>query len=221
MAARSLLQGVQGLLERTYGMRTGLDAAQFVVGDLGYRTFYVEIRSGGPGLGARTLVRDTDDGVRAAIYYPDRLIARLEAHPPDRGLGEANVDAFAALVEELDHLLCIAEATARGRAVSLLELELHADVSKALVLARFLGQGTPLDGPRRTWLRYHLFHKGEWAGETEAERERYREAARLALRFLDALEPFRPSVRLEILRAFHAASGAAKRELIERLQGAA
>ena len=58
MAARSLLQGVQGLLERTYGMRTGLDAAQFVVGDLGYRTFYVEVRSGGPELGARTLIRE-------------------------------------------------------------------------------------------------------------------------------------------------------------------
>jgi hypothetical protein len=211
---------VQGLLERTYGMRTGLDAARFVIGDLGYRTFYVEVRSGGPEKGARTLVRETDEGVRAAIYYPDGMIAALEAHPPDRGLGEANVDAFAALVEELDHLLCIAEAAARGRPVSLLELELHADVSKALVLARFLGQGRPLDGARRTWLRYHLFHKGEWVGETPAERERYHEAARLALRFLDMLDGRPLAARLAALRAFHAASGPGKRELIGRLAAA-
>ena len=222
MGTRSLLHGVQGLLERTYGMRTGLDAASFVIGDLGYRTFYVEVRSGGPEAEARTLVRETDAGVRAAIYYPDRLIARLEAHPPDRGLGDANVDAFAALVEELDHLLCIAEAAERGRPVSLLELELHADVSKALVLARFLAgaEARPLDPRERTWLRYHLFHKGEWAGETEGESARYREAARLALRFLDGLECFRPAVRLQALRAFHAAGGAGKRELIERLPAA-
>lgn len=222
MAARSLLQGVQGLLERTYDMRTGLDAARFVIGDLGYRTFYVEVRSGGPELGARTLVRETDDGVRAAIYYPDHLIARLEAHPPNRGLGEANVDAFAALVEELDHLLCIAEAAARGRSVSLLDLELHADVSKALVLARFLAGDPPrpLDAARRTWLRYHLFHKGEWAGANLGERARYREAARLALRFLDGLEKLGPGERLHTLRAFHAAGGAGKRELIERLAAA-
>ncbi|HEX5045210.1 MAG TPA: hypothetical protein VFV75_20105 [Candidatus Polarisedimenticolaceae bacterium] len=222
MAAHSLLQGVQGLLERTYGMRTGLDAACFVIGDLGYRTFYVEVRSGRPEMGARTLVRETEGGVRAAIYYPDHMIARLEAHPPHRGLGEANVDAFAALVEELDHLLCIAEAAVRHRPVSLLELELHADVSKALVLARFLAGDPPraLDAARRTWLRYHLFHKGEWGGADEGERARYREAARLALRFLDGLETLRPGERLRTLRTFHAATGAGKRELIDRLAAA-
>ena len=219
---RSLFQGVQGLLERTYGMRTGLDAARFVIGDLGYRKFYLEVRSGGPEVGARTLVRETDEGVRAAIYYPDGMIARLEAHPPHQGLGDANVDAFAALVEELDHLLCIAEAADLGRPVSLLELELHANVSKALVLARYLAGAVarPLDAARRTWLRYHLFHKGEWAGETAWERERYREAARLALRFLDALERCPPPARLLMLRQFHAAAGQAKRELIDRLEAA-
>jgi hypothetical protein len=222
LGAGSLLHGVQGLLERTYGMRTRLDAARFVIGDLGYRTFYVEIRSGGPERGARTLLRETGEGVRAAIYYPDRMIAALEKHPPHRGLIEANVDAFAALVEELDHLLCIAEAAERARPVSLLELELHADVSKALVLSRFLAgrEARPLDPERRTWLRYHLFHKGEWVGETEAERARYREAARLALRFLDAVERLQPETRLRVLRTFHAASGTGKRELIQRLPAA-
>jgi hypothetical protein len=218
----SLLQGVQGLLERTYGMRTGLDAAHFVIGDRGYRRYSVEIRSGAPEQGARTLVRETAEGLRAAIYFPDRMIARLEAHPPQHGLGESNVDAFAALVEELDHLLCIAEAARHLRPVSLLELELHADVSKALVLARFLAgsEPRPLDAGRRTWLRYHLFHKGEWAGETETERARYREAARLALRFLDVLEPLGAAARVKVLRDFHAASGSGKRELIGKLSAA-
>ena len=220
MPPSTLLHAVQGLLERTYGMRTGLDAARFVIGDLGYRQFFLEVRSGGPERGARTLVRETEQGLRAALYFPDGMIERLEAHPPQRGLGEANVDAFAALVEEVDHLLCIADAAERDRPVSLLELELHADVSKALVLARFLGQGRPLDGARRTWLRYHLFHKGEWAGEGEGERERYREAARLALRFLDALESRPLAARLAALREFHSATGPGKRQLIGRLEAA-
>jgi hypothetical protein len=207
-------------------MRTGLDAARFVIGDRGYRRFFLdaarEVRSGGREAGARTLVRETEQGLRAAIYFPDGMIARLEAHPPQRGLGETNVDAFAALVEELDHLLCIAEAACSGRPVSLLELELHADVSKALVLARFLTGRSPrpLDAARRTWLRYHLFHKGEWGGEDEGERTRYREAARWALRFLDALEGRPPAARLDALRRFHAATGPGKRELISRLAAA-
>jgi hypothetical protein len=219
----SLLEGVQGLLERTYGMRTGVDAARFVIGDRGLRLFFGEgareVRSGAE-RGARTLVREAGDGgLRAAIYFPDGMIRRLEAHPPQRGLGEANVDAFAALVEEVDHLLCLVDAARRERPVSLLELELHADVSKALVLSRFLAGSVPrpLDAARRTWLRYHLFHKGEWAGEDEGERSRYREAARWALRFLDALEHCRPSTRLQALRRFHAATGPGKRELIGSL----
>ena len=88
MAGLSLLQGVQALLERTYGMRTRLDASRFVIGDRGYRRLLaeVEVASGAPESGARTLVRETEDGLRAAIYFPDRMIARLEAHPPQRGL---------------------------------------------------------------------------------------------------------------------------------------
>lgn len=226
MPDRSLLQGVQGLLERTYGMRTGLDAARFVIGDRGYRLFFggqgPEIGSGGPEHGARTLLRETDAGLRAAIYFPDPMIACLEAHPPQRGLGEDNVDAFAALVEEVDHLLCLAEAAQTGRPVSLLELEMHADVSKALVLARFLAgsRPRPLDAAGRTWLRYHLFHKGEWGGADDAERARYREAARWALRFLDALERRDPTERLVALRGFHEATAPGKRELIGRLLAA-
>ena len=206
-------------------MRVGVEAARFVIGDQGYRRLFArpgaQARSADPAAsGARTLVRETPRGpLRAAIYFPDAMIARLEAHPPQRGLGEANVDAFAALVEELDHLLCIAERAQAGRVISLFELELHADVSKALVLARFLAGGSPrpIDVRRRTWLRFHLFHKGEWAGMDEDERQRYRDAARWALRLLDALDRSRPAARLDALRAFHAAPVSGKLELIDRL----
>jgi hypothetical protein len=224
----SLLQAIQGLLERTYAARPGLDASEFVIGDAGYRRLYgegaVHVRSAAPddesaGRGARTLVRETPEGVRAAIYFPDRMIARLEANPPQLGLGDANVDPFAVLVEELDHLLCIAERAREARPISLFELELHADVSKALVLSRFLAgpQARPLDEERRTWLRFHLFHKGEWDGADDAERARYRDAARWALRFLDGMERRPRAARLEALRAFHAATAARKLELIEGL----
>ena len=88
--------------------------------------------------GARTLVRETDEGLRASIYYPDRLIRVLEQHPPQHGLCDANVDAFATLVEELDHFLMIVARARSGRPLTLFELELHANVSKHLVLSRFL-----------------------------------------------------------------------------------
>ena len=222
---RSLLEVLHGLLERTYGMETGvLEIGRFVIGDGGFRRLYAgsSVSVGSAATSARTLVRQTEDGVRACIYYPDLLIRTLEAHPPVHGLGEANVDAFATLVEELDHLLCIAERVAQARPVSLFELELHANVSKTLAGERFLaGRGSRLGGRRRTWLRFHLFHKGEWAGSTTEERARYRDAARWALRLLDALQGRPAPARLDVLRRFHRADAAGKLELIERLRAAA
>jgi len=159
--------------------------------------------------------------VRACIYYPDVMIARLEEYPPWRGLGEDNVDAFATLVEEVDHLLCIAGRAAAGGTCSLLELELHANVSKHLVLSRFLAGGASarrLGGRERLWLRWHLFHKGSWCDPDPLVCERYHEAARWALRYLDALErvPSREA-KLRSLRRFHEVGAGAKIGLIREL----
>ena len=59
------------------------------------------------------------------------------------------------------------------------ELELHANVSKHLVLARFLagsGRAARSSAAARAWLRWHLFHKGNAQRTTEPDvRARYRE----------------------------------------------
>jgi hypothetical protein len=213
----SLLETVQGLLTRTYALTATLeDIGRYVVGDEGLRRFYTsvphEVRSP-DGSGARLLVRERDGAVSASIYYPDAMIRALEEHPPQRGLGDANVDAFAVLVEELDHLLVTAERADAGRAISMLELELHANVSKYLVLGRFLaGRGRRLDDRGRIWLRHHLFHKRVYEDDDPSVRRRYDEAARLALRFLDGHRALPPEARVAALRRFHRAPLAVKLE---------
>ena len=121
----SLLESIQGLIERTYDMRPGLpDVARFIIGDRGYRALYAEGRTsaalaGSAETGARTIVRETREGLRACVYYPDALIHQLERHPPSRGVGDENVEAFATLVEELDHLLLLAERARHDRPLKL------------------------------------------------------------------------------------------------------
>ena len=152
----SLLSVVQRLLERTYRMRSGIaDPGRFVIGDRGLRLFFSvpgdasirQVVNSAPGSvrgqGARTLVRQTAEGIRACVYYPDDLIECLERFPPQRGVGEENVDAFATLVEELDHLLVLADRSRQHRPLTLFEMELHANVSKHLVLTRFLAGRSP------------------------------------------------------------------------------
>lgn len=221
----SLLDTVHGLLRRTYELRAApLELTRFVIGDRGYAMLYGGERFRSirtlSALGARTLVRETPDGIRATVYYPDAMIRQLERHPPQHGLSEANVDAFAVLVEELDHLLVIAERARADRPVTLFELELHANVSKHLVLSRFLaGSARRLDPAKRAWLRHHLFDGVRYSDSDPAVRRRYREAARWAVRLVDELPAVPPRRRLDTLRRFHRTSAAETLGLIRDMAG--
>lgn len=218
MTREPLLDALCGLLRRTYALTAPLlPVGCYVIGDAGLRAFYPngerDVRSEDGG-GARLLVRETNVGVRASIYYPDAMIRCLEERPPQSGLDEDNVDAFAVLVEELDHLLVTAERAYAGRGVSLLELEVQANVSKDLVLSRFLSRrGGRVDPDRRAWLRRRLFHERAYCDGDPEVRHRYDEASRLALRFLTALELMPVGRRVDTLRRFHRASLAGKTEL--------
>jgi hypothetical protein len=207
---QTLLETVRGLLERTYRIRSGLAGlGSFVIGDRGYVELYgtsrgeLDVRSAVDS-SAKTLVREIAGGTAVCVYFPDALIRRLEAHPPQHGLGAENLDAFATFVEEIDHLLVVAERARHRRPVSLLELELHANVSKYLVLARFLaGSRGSLAQERRLWLRYRLFERVRFCDEDPVVRERYRNAARWAGRMLNGLSPLRRTESVEALRQFH------------------
>jgi hypothetical protein len=191
-----------------------------VIGDAGLRAIYpkngYDEAGAADGTGAKLLVREAGEDVRACIYYPDEMIRCLEQSPPQRGLNDDNVEAFAVLVEELDHFLVAAERAYAGRGVSLLELEIQANVSKDLVLSRFLtARGTRIDRSRRVWLRGHLFHGRRYSDADPAIRNRYDEATHYALRFLQVLERTPRAQRLPALRRFHRASMAGKMEMIE------
>lgn len=225
MNARStLLESVRSLLERTYRIESGLaEIGPFVIGDLGYRRLYASRQiqhtadSAGPSR-ATTLVRQTAEGVLACIYFPDELIRSLESYPPQDGVSDANVEEFAAFVEEIDHLLLVAERARLERSVTLFEMELHANVSKYLVLSRFLaGRTAQLVPAARLWLRRRLFQAGTFCDEDAAVVERYRDAAHWAVRLLDGLSELEPAPRIEALRRFHAAAAPEKLELIRRL----
>jgi hypothetical protein len=220
----SLLEIVKLVLERTYRMRSGIDdPGRFIIGDQGFARFYgglelVQRVGSVDGDGATTVVRDSPVGLRIAVYYPDRLIARLERFPPQHGLGEQNVDAFATLVEELDHLLMIAERAADSRPLTMFELELHANVSKHLVLTRFLAGREPrLDPADRRWLRHHLFDKLRFTEPDPVVRQRYRDARRWAVRLIDVLTTLEPLDRIATLRRFHREPATGKVALIEQL----
>lgn len=202
-----LVPVLQSMIERTYGLpplEGGV--APFLIGDAGLRALYGPGGRGGdlePGR-PRLLLRRDWSGYRAVVYYPDALVRHLERHDPRHGLDDRNIDAFAMLVEELDHLLVVASRFGAGRSVRLVELEMHAMVTKYLVVLHLLGR---LTGRRRisefhrVWARHHLFEK--YAREPEAEARRYLDAARLARRYVAWLDGLSAAARHTELRRFH------------------
>ena len=203
MSPRSLLETLQSIIQRSYGMPPVIeDIGRYVVGDAGFRALYPETvgEDRGPD-GARVLVRDAGATLRAVLYYPDALVRHLERFNPLTGIGDANIEAFAVFVEELDHLLVLATRAAEGRSVSLLELEHHANVTKYLVVLHFLGKHTGrrrLTETLRQWARHHLFER--YAADGGGGR--YREAAHLARQYVDHLEGLPVGRRHDELRAF-------------------
>ena len=203
MRPRSLLETLQSIIERSYGMPPVIeDIGKFVVGDAGVRELYPETAGAGDApQRARVLVREAGTTLRAALYYPDALVRHLERFNPLAAIGDANIDAFAVFVEELDHLLVLAARAAEGRQVSLLELEHHAIVTKYLVVLHFLGKHTGrrrLPEALRRWARHHLFER--YAADEAGGR--YREAAHLARRYVDHLEGMTVAGRHDELRTF-------------------
>lgn len=212
----SLLERVAALIERTYA-RDGLERPErFVIGDAGLRRLYgLDPSEQRP----MVLIRSTQGVQHVRVYYPDGLIANLERNDPSRGLSERNLDDFAIFVEELDHLLVIVARVRDDRPVTAVELELHANVTKMLVVSLFLARtlGTKrLDARQRAALRWELFERGDYGSEEPALRGRYLDARRHALRFLDRLESVPPTGRAALLREFSRASVEGKLALCQK-----
>ncbi len=225
-ASGSLLEVLQGVIERTYDLRTGVtDIGRFVIGDEGFRRHYGRLDAAGlirskvapPGAGirlaagarggdARVLVRPRAAGLGISLYYPDSLVRCLERIDPTRRINDDNVDAFNTLVEELDHFLVLADRWRSGGVVSLLDLELHANVTKYLVLKMFVAKMRRVrrltDGDV-AWVRRRVFDAGEFVDPDPEVRARYRDAARLAARYTGALESMPVARRVTALRRFH------------------
>ena len=222
----SLIESLQRLIERTYDLRTGVtDIGRFLIGDDGFRCIYgaldeaglirdkvlqggggSPIASGASSGAARLLMRTRDEGLAVSLYLPDSLVACLERNDPTRGIDDGNVDAFNTLVEELDHFLVIADRWNTRGVVSLLDMELHANITKYLVLKMFvakLRRTQRLASDDALWVRRQVFEAGEFVEPDPEVRSRYRDAARFGARYAAHLDAMPRTARLPELRRFH------------------
>ena len=158
------------------------------------------------------LVREQEDGLDLAVFVADDHLRALAAAGDLQAAARDAFPAFCAATEGVSHFLMLVERMRRAEPVSLLELEVQAEVDKFVSARLHLPD-------RADALWRQLFEGAVLAhGLDDAEQVRYLEAGRLAGSFCAALDTA-PHVDalLRILRGFWRDSGAKRLDNMRRL----
>jgi len=178
-----LLRRMQSLLAGLYDAPVEHDAENFLVSDPQRLREVV----GEPLSDEQVFVVEQDGEVRIGLFIDQRVLDRLQRHDPLDALDEDNLNDFCTALEGVSHFHYLIWSCARGRSVSLLELELQAEVDKyATALALLTRQR---EGAFPGDLHARMFSSVSFLPELdEVSRRRYEEANRHAARYCRLLD---------------------------------
>jgi hypothetical protein len=199
---------LQALLADLYDAPVEHDVADFLITDPRHAAA-LQASDAPPPTDEQLLIAETHDGVAMSLYLDAQVLARLGEHCPLEMLDEHNLQDYCTALEGVSHFHYVSWSAGCDRDVSLLELELQAEVDKyASALALLLAQR---QGRFPAELFGRLFEGGRLLPHlSEPERRRYAEAHRFAARFCRRLEErflrrrqARPAAMLAELRWFY------------------
>jgi hypothetical protein len=136
--------------------------------------------------GETLLMSEDDQGLSLSLFLDCDLLERLESADPLSQLRAELLDDLWKVLEGVSHFNCVVWKASQDRTVSLLELELQAEIDKfvsTMLLALAQGENDMLN-------RLHgwLFDEVSFHGELDEEQvDRYRAANEYAARFCHAL----------------------------------
>jgi hypothetical protein len=203
-----LLRELQKLLAGLYDAPSEHDVGDFLITD-GAHAAALQGADAAPPTDEQLLVAEDGDGVEVSLYVDRSVIERLAARCPLRALTEANLADYCTALEGVSHFHYFVWSAGRDRRVSLLELELQAEVDKYACALRLMLEQRGGRFPAQLFAR--LFDCAGFLPHLSAhERTRYQEAHRVAARFCRRLEDrflrrrqARPDALLAELRTFY------------------
>jgi len=215
-----LLSRLQALIGGIYDVSVAHDVYDFLVTD---RTRLPHARHGGLA-DEELIVAESADGseVALSLYLDPALLARLDGADPLIELNGGNVADWWTALEGVSHFLYLAWNAGHDKPVSLLELEMQAEVDKYVASYWLLRRQYPGHVPAE--LHRVLFERTRIDPRLEHQRARlYAEASAYAARFCRRLErrltgrAYDERAVLAELRRFYRFGNARKRAHIERM----
>ena len=180
-----MLDRLQQQLSDTYQADPGYDVRDFLITDqrLAQAISGDHVLTAG---GETLLVHEDEDGLSMSLYLEAGILERLERRDPLTALRDDQLEDFCKVIEGLSHFNYVAWRASRDRSMSLLELELQAEVDKfvsTMQLALHQRDDELLNG-----LHARLFDDINLRPELDEEQtERYRAATEFAARFCRSL----------------------------------
>ncbi|WP_455205190.1 hypothetical protein [Kaarinaea lacus] len=176
-----LLEQLQCHLEDIYEVQTQHRVHDFLINDAALAS-HLDNGANARELPEKLLIRENGEFVDIALYLDESLLRRLEENDPIQSLHNQNIHDFWTALEGISHFLYFTWNVEYQRGVSLLELELQAEVDKYIVAVWLLEK--QLANPAHKSVHRHLFHNAVFDHRlNEDELFRYRNANDLAAKF--------------------------------------
>lgn len=173
-----ILRELQSLLARVYDVPCSYDVHDFLIANSAHVP-HADIDE-------QVLVTQTQNEMKIGVYIDAAVIARLSGNNPLLALNDENLADYCTALEGVSHFHYLTWRASCDLPVSLLELELQAEVDKYVAAVWLL---TSQRGQLPMTLHERLFHHVKFARGLDAEsRTRYRTANRHAARFCRRLE---------------------------------
>ena len=171
-----LLGQLQSLLSDLYALEMSYDVNDFLITD---ERVAAALDTGGRCIEEKLLIsEDEEETAGVSLYLQAELLERLQRNDPSRRLDGENLNDFWTALEGISHFVYYAWNADLDKPVTLLEMELQAEVDKfiaASVLLRQQGSGFPAG------LHRWLFSQFEFDDRlSPSERARYEDANRYA-----------------------------------------
>ncbi len=213
------LKRIQRHLQRIYEVDVPHNVEDFVITD---RALLEALGDKSRNAEEKLLVVQNGDEVELALYLDPEVIDRLSEDDPTDRLHHGNLADFCTALEGVSHFLYLTYNAEYERGVSLLELEMQAEVDKYVSTAMLFGsQG---DGRVPRQLYAWLFDDPVFDDSLdEASLKRYRDANYYAGRYCSRIESHyfrqrRPGNLMNELRRFYRLS---QHHKIRRIESAA
>ena len=135
----------------------------------------------------KLLVIEDDDGLNLSLYLDEKLLNHYIRHDPLDRLGQHNVQEFCQVLEGISHFLYLVWNATYDRSVTLLEMELQAEVDKYIMLLECMERQSvsPVPGQlSRLLFEGNVYHEDL----SHEEHRRYRQATSYAMRYCRELE---------------------------------